>query len=185
MVVNFMFMMSQHRIIVTRLSARRTAFPLCHVAWVQYSELEALNSSTLHLDTSAFLKSRHVIWLVIKCHFFIFSGSSDLCSRNRILQVSEKSETDRNLIYYFHYVLYMFTLTLYTFSQPLYHVCADFSQHIGIDSSTTVCNYLPKVTNISDFNSVHLCLQESPKCKVSTLSSNVNVICLLTYNFNL
>jgi hypothetical protein len=54
----------------------------------------------------------------------------------------------------------------YAFSQPLYHVCADFVQHIGIDSSTTICNSLPKVTKISDFNSNHLCLQESPKCKV-------------------
>jgi hypothetical protein len=52
-------------------------------------------------------------------------------------------------------MLYMFTLTLYAFSQSLYHVCADFAQHIGIDSSTTVCNYLPKLTKLSDFNSIH------------------------------
>jgi hypothetical protein len=51
-------------------------------------------------------------------------------------------------IYYLHYVLYMFTPTLYAFSQPLYHVSVDFDQHIGIDSSTTVCNSLPKVTKI-------------------------------------
>jgi hypothetical protein len=90
------------------------------------------------------------------------------------------------IIDYLHYMLCMFTLTLYTFSQPLYHVCADFSQHIGIDSSTAVCNSLPKVTEISDFNSIHLWLQESPKCKVSTLLSNVNAIfSLLTFNFNL
>jgi hypothetical protein len=80
------------------------------------------------------------------------------------------------IIYYLHYVLYMFTPTLYSFSQPLYHVCSDFAQHIGIDSNTTVCNSLPKVPKISDVNSIHLCLQESLKCKVSTLSSNVNVI---------
>jgi hypothetical protein len=74
----------------------------------------------------------------------------------------------------------------YVFSQPLCHVCADFAQHIGIDSSTIVCDSLPKVTKISDFNSIHRCLQESPKYKVSTLSSNVNAIfSLLTYNFNL
>jgi hypothetical protein len=83
-------------------------------------------------------------------------------------------------------MLYMFTPTLYAFSQPLYHVRADFAQHIGMDSSTTVCNSLPKMTMISDFNSVHLCLQESTKCKASTLSSNVNAIFnLLTFNFNL
>jgi hypothetical protein len=70
------------------------------------------------------------------------------------------------IIYYLHYMLHMFTPTLYTFSQPLYHVCADFAQHIGIDTSTTACNSLPKVTKILDFNSIQLCLQESPKCKV-------------------
>jgi hypothetical protein len=58
-------------------------------------------------------------------------------------------------------MLYIFTPTLYAFSQPLYHVCADFAQHIGIDSSTTVCNSLPKMTKTSEFNSIHLCLQES------------------------
>jgi hypothetical protein len=56
--------------------------------------------------------------------------------------------------YYLHYMLYMFTPTLYPFSQPLYHVCADFAQHIGIDSSTTVGNSLYEATNISDFNSI-------------------------------
>jgi hypothetical protein len=61
------------------------------------------------------------------------------------------------IIYCLHYMLYMFR-TLYAFSQPLYHVCADFAPHIGIDSSTTVYNSLPKVTKISDFNSIHLCL---------------------------
>jgi hypothetical protein len=83
-------------------------------------------------------------------------------------------------------MLYMFTPTLYAISQQLYHVCADFAQHIGTDSSTIVCNSLPKVTKISDFNSIHLCLQESPKCKVFTLSSSFNAIfSLLTINFNL
>jgi hypothetical protein len=88
----------------------------------------------------------------------------------------EKSGTNGNFIYYLHYIIYMFTPTLYAFSQPLYHVCADFAQHIGIDSSITFYNSLPKVTKISDFKSIHLCLQESPKCKVSTLSSNFNAI---------
>jgi hypothetical protein len=59
------------------------------------------------------------------------------------------------IIYYLHYMLHVFTPTLYAFSQPLYHVCADFAQHIGLDSGTIVCNSLPKVTNISDFNSIH------------------------------
>jgi hypothetical protein len=61
-------------------------------------------------------------------------------------RMSEKSGTNRYFIYYLHYMLCMFTPTLYGFSQPLYHVCADFSQHIRIDSSTTVCNSLPKMT---------------------------------------
>jgi nitrate reductase gamma subunit len=60
-----------------------------------------------------------------------------------------------DFIYYLHYMLHMFTPTLYPFSQPLYHVSVDFAQHIGIDSRTTVYNYLPKVTKISDFNSIH------------------------------
>jgi hypothetical protein len=71
------------------------------------------------------------------------------------IQVSGKSGTNGNVIYYLHYMLYVFTPALYAFSQPLYRVCADFAQHIGIDSSTTVYNPLPKVTKISDFNSKH------------------------------
>jgi hypothetical protein len=63
-----------------------------------------------------------------------------------LVQVSEESGTNGNCIYYLHYMLYMFTPTLHARSQPLYHVCADFAQHIGIDSSTTVYNSLPKVT---------------------------------------
>jgi hypothetical protein len=59
------------------------------------------------------------------------------------------------IFYYLHYMLYMFTPTLCAFSQPLYRVCADFAQHIGIDSSTTVCNSRHKVTKISDFNSTY------------------------------
>jgi hypothetical protein len=43
------------------------------------------------------------------------------------VQVSEKSGTNGNFIYYLHYMLYMFTPTLYAFSQPLYDVCADFA----------------------------------------------------------
>jgi hypothetical protein len=86
------------------------------------------------------------------------------------------------IIYCLHY---MFTPTVYAFSQPFYHVCSDFAQHIGIESSTTVCNSLPMVMKISDFNSLHLCLQESP-ITISTISSNVNAIfILLTFNFNL
>jgi hypothetical protein len=82
-------------------------------------------------------------------------------------------------------MLYMFT-QLYKFSQPLYHICADFAQHMVLNSSTTLCNSLLKVRKVSDFNSIQMCLQESPKCKVSALSSNVNAIfSLLTFNFNL
>jgi hypothetical protein len=88
------------------------------------------------------------------------------------------------VIYYFYYMLCIFTPTIYAFSQLLYHVSADFAQHIGMDSSTTVCNSLPKVTKISDFNTIHRCLQESPST-ISTLSSNVKAIfSLLTFDFN-
>jgi hypothetical protein len=38
-----------------------------------------------------------------------------------------------------------------------YRVCADFTQHIEMDSGTTACDFLHKVTNISGFSSVHLC----------------------------
>jgi hypothetical protein len=79
-----------------------------------------------------------------------------------------------NFIYYSHYMLYMFTPTLYAFSQPLYHVCTDFAEHIWIDSSTTVSNSLHKVTKISDFSST-----------ISIPSSNVNAIfSLLTFDFD-
>jgi hypothetical protein len=88
-----------------------------------------------------------------------------------VYRMSEKSETNGNSIYNLLFTLYgaytrIFIPTLCAFSQPPYHVCADFSQRIGIDSSTTVCNSLPKVTKISEFNSIHLFLQEFPKCKV-------------------
>jgi hypothetical protein len=72
-----------------------------------------------------------------------------------VIQVSEKSGTNRKYIYFLLFILYMFTATLYPFSQPLYHICADFAQHIGIDSSTTIRTSLPKVTKVSDFNSIH------------------------------
>jgi hypothetical protein len=76
----------------------------------------------------------------------------------------------------------MLNPTLHAFSQPLYHVCADFAQHIGIDSSTTVCNSMPEMLKISDFNSIHRCLQEPPST-ISTLLSSVNAsISLLTFN---
>jgi hypothetical protein len=84
----------------------------------------------------------------------------------QLYSVFKKSGTNGNFIYYLHYMLYMFTPTLCAFSQPLFHVCADFAQHIGIDSSTRVCNTQRKVSKISDFNSIHLWLQESPKCEV-------------------
>jgi hypothetical protein len=77
--------------------------------------------------------------------------------------MSEKSEANWNFIYYLHYMPYMFTPTLYAFSPLLYHVYADFAQYIGIDSSTTACNFLPQRTKILDFNIIHLCLQESQK----------------------
>jgi hypothetical protein len=90
-------------------------------------------------------------------------------------RVSEKFGTNGNFIYYVHYMLYMFTPTLYAFSQPLYRVCADFAQHIEIDNSTTVCNSLPEVTNISNFNFIHHRWRPLTSTIV-TLSSNVNAI---------
>jgi hypothetical protein len=121
--------------------------------------------------------------IILPIVLYVWNLVSDI--KGRIYRLPEKSGTNGNFIFYLHYMLYMFTPTLYAFYQPLYHVCADFSQHTGIDSSTTVCNSLPKVTKISDFNSIHQCLQESPKCKVSTLSSSVDAMfSLLTFNFN-
>jgi hypothetical protein len=70
------------------------------------------------------------------------------------------------------------------FSQPLYQICAELAQHIGIDSSTRACNSLPKVTKISDFNSIHNPWRPQWST-ISTLSSNVNAIfSILTFNFN-
>jgi hypothetical protein len=90
----------------------------------------------------------------------------------------------RFYIYDLHYMLYRFTPTLYAFSQLLWHVCADFAQHIAIDSSTTVCNSLPKMTKISDYNRIRHPWRPL-RSIVSTLSSNVNAIfSLLTFNFN-
>jgi hypothetical protein len=63
--------------------------------------------------------------------------------------------------FYLLFIIYI-TPTLYAFSQPLYHACADFAQHIGIDSSTTVCNSLPKVTEISDFTA-YTCVFRNPQ----------------------
>jgi hypothetical protein len=51
-------------------------------------------------------------------------------------RISEKSGTNGNFIYYLNCMLYMFNPTLYSFSRPLYHVCADFAQHIGVDNSS-------------------------------------------------
>jgi hypothetical protein len=59
------------------------------------------------------------------------------------VQMSEKSGTNGNFIIY----------SICSVCSP--HVCANFSQHIGIDSSAAVCNSLHKVTKISDFNSIH------------------------------
>jgi hypothetical protein len=104
------------------------------------------------------------------------------------VQMSEKSGTNANFIYYILftlYALYVHPDTLCIFSAALPCLCVDFAQHIGIDNSTTICNSLPKVTKISDFNSIHMCLQESSST-ISTLSSNVKAIfSLLTFNFNL
>jgi hypothetical protein len=97
-----------------------------------------------------------------------------------------RTEWESYLLFIIYIIFSICSPRHYAFSKPLYHVCADFAQHIRIDSSTTVCYSLPKVTKISHFNSIHLCLQESPKCKGSTLSSNVNdIFSLLTFNFNL
>jgi hypothetical protein len=85
-------------------------------------------------------------------------------------RMSEKSGTNGVDTTYanshLQYVLHLSTVTLHTFSQVMYHVYLDSSQHIGMDSSTSLGSYLPKMTKISDFNSIHPCLQESPECKV-------------------
>jgi hypothetical protein len=102
-----------------------------------------------------------------------------------VYRVSETSGTNGNFIYNLHCMLHMFTPTLYAFSQPLYHVCACFAQHIGIDSSTTVCSSLPTVTKIADINSI-LHPWRPLRSTISTLSSNIDAIfSILTFNFNL
>jgi hypothetical protein len=83
-----------------------------------------------------------------------------------VYRMSEKSGSNGNFIYYLFFMLYALYVhpdTLRIFSADLPCLCADFAQHFGIDSSTTVSNSLPKVTKISDFNIIHLCLQEYPK----------------------
>jgi hypothetical protein len=102
-------------------------------------------------------------------------------------RVSEKSGTNGNFIYYLLFTLY----ALYVHPDALRIFSAAFPCWCGFCSTywdrqhTTVCNSLPKVTKISDFNSIHLCLQETPKT-ISTLSSNVNSsFSILTFNFNL
>jgi hypothetical protein len=88
-------------------------------------------------------------------------------SNRRNYRMSEKSGTNGNLVY-------MLTPTLDAFSQLLYHVCADFAQHIGIDSSTTFCN--------SRILTAYKCAFRNPQ----NAKSNVNAIfSLLTFNFNL
>jgi hypothetical protein len=57
--------------------------------------------------------------------FFHFSPTAKLRHRQRNathVQVSEKSGTNGNFIYYLHYMLYMFTPILCAFSQPPYRV---------------------------------------------------------------
>jgi hypothetical protein len=38
-----------------------------------------------------------------------------------------------------------------------------------MDSSATVCNTLPKVKMASDFNNIHLCIQESSEYKIQDI----------------
>jgi hypothetical protein len=61
------------------------------------------------------------------------------------------------LSYYLLFTLYALyvprdTLRIFSAALPCF---SDFAQHIWIDSNTTVRNSLPKVTKISDFNSIH------------------------------
>jgi hypothetical protein len=87
-----------------------------------------------------------------------------------------------DLLLFTLYALYVHPDTL-PFSQPLYHVCADFAQHIVIDSSTTVCN-----SGCLALNSSATCLWVHPwrslRSTISTLSYNFYAIFSLL-NFNL
>jgi hypothetical protein len=121
-------------------------------------------------------------WFLLKKENKFLFGVLIICIS---IQLSENSGTNENFIYYLRYILYMFTPTLYAFSQPLYNVCADFAEHIGIDSSTTVCNSLPKVTKISHFNTIQHPWRPL-RSTIPTISSNFsNIFSLLTFNFNL
>jgi hypothetical protein len=52
---------------------------------------------------------------------------------------------------------------LHARSEPVYHVSSDYFQHIGINSNVSLGNSLPKMTNISDFHSIHLLPSGIPK----------------------
>jgi hypothetical protein len=78
--------------------------------------------------------------------------------------VSVKSGTKLNS--FKHHMLHMLAPSLHATSQPLYRLYEDFAHHTRLDSSTTVCNSMSKVTNTSDLSRIHLCLQESPEYKV-------------------
>jgi hypothetical protein len=129
--------------------------------------------------------SLYVFWNYVSCIQLIgpprrgIGSSQGFCLYRitLICRVSEKYGTNGNffIIYYLHYIVYMFTPTIYAFSRPRYHVCADFAQHIGIDSCTAVCNSGSLVLNSSA-----TCLWVYPwrplRNTISTLSSNVNAM---------
>jgi hypothetical protein len=50
----------------------------------------------------------------------------------------------------------------YVLSQLLFYIYADFAQHTVMEKGATA---VAGVTKFSDFNSIHLCLQDSPKCQ--------------------
>jgi hypothetical protein len=69
----------------------------------------------------------------------------------------ENVRTNSNCIYLYD-MFYTFTFGIQAYSQPHFY--------IRMDSSTTVSNSLPISTKTLGFNTIHLCIYESPKCKM-------------------
>jgi hypothetical protein len=61
----------------------------------------------------------------------------------------------------------------YAYCQPLHLLTPAFAQHIGMDSITTVCNSLLKVTKIPGFNVASLSLQEPLKMQSAVVGVRV------------
>jgi hypothetical protein len=69
----------------------------------------------------------------------------------------------------------MFTSTLYALSLPLYQVYMAFAEHIWMESTSTICNSLPKVKGFCDFNDLHLCMPSGIPKSAKSMEGGVDV----------